>query len=84
MKFEELADQFIPTDTSWRGWMRMALHQPLVPVLPVARELLSKTKWIAAKGKVARKAIKPGQTRLTTESPRNSEQSTASGSQGHA
>jgi hypothetical protein len=24
-------------------------HQPLVPVLPVARELFSKTKWIASK-----------------------------------
>lgn len=27
----------------------MAFHQPLVPVLPVARELLSKTKWTASK-----------------------------------
>ena len=27
----------------------MALNQPLVPVLPVARELLSKTKWTASK-----------------------------------
>lgn len=25
--------------------MKMAFHQPLLPVLPVARELLSKTKW---------------------------------------
>lgn len=32
---------------SWRGWVKMAFHQPLVPVLPVARELLSKTKWTA-------------------------------------
>jgi hypothetical protein len=23
----------------------MALHQPLLPVLPVAREIISKTKW---------------------------------------
>ena len=27
----------------------MALNQPLVPVLPVARELLSKTRWMASK-----------------------------------
>jgi len=27
----------------------MAFHQPLVPVLPVARELLAKTKWTASK-----------------------------------
>lgn len=27
-------------------------QQPLVPVLPVARELISKTKWIASKGAV--------------------------------
>lgn len=33
---------------SWRGWVKMAFHQPLVPVLPVARELISKTKWIAS------------------------------------
>ena len=34
---------------SWRGWVKMALNQPLIPVLPVARELLSKTKWTASK-----------------------------------
>ncbi|KAH8113231.1 golgi-body localization protein domain-containing protein [Phellopilus nigrolimitatus] len=85
--FEELAEQFIPSDTSWRGWMRVALHQPLVPVLPVARELLSKTKWIATKGKVARQArrltpaIKAGQPR-TSDSPRSSEQSSSSESRG--
>ncbi|KAJ6515787.1 golgi-body localization protein domain-containing protein [Mycena sanguinolenta] len=47
--FEELVDQFIPSDMSWKGWVKMAFHQPLVPVLPVARELISKTKWIANK-----------------------------------
>lgn len=65
IKFEELADQFIPSDTSWRGWMRMALHQPLIPVLPVARELFSKTKWIASRSKAAREAkrvVSVGQT----------------------
>ncbi|KAG9218974.1 hypothetical protein CCMSSC00406_0001384 [Pleurotus cornucopiae] len=51
--FEELVDQFIPSDMSWRGWVKMALHQPLVPVLPVARELISKTKWINAKSQNA-------------------------------
>lgn len=45
-------NQFIPSNTSWRGWVRMAFHQPLLPVLPVARELLSKTKWIASSSKV--------------------------------
>jgi hypothetical protein len=30
---------------SWRGWVKMAFHQPLLPVLPVAKELISKTKW---------------------------------------
>jgi hypothetical protein len=43
-------EQFIPSDPSWKGWVKMALHQPLIPVLPVARELFTKTKWIARKG----------------------------------
>ncbi|KAF9569300.1 hypothetical protein CPC08DRAFT_812902 [Agrocybe pediades] len=47
--FEELVNQFIPSNMSWRGWVKMAFHQPLVPVLPVARELLAKTKWTASK-----------------------------------
>ncbi|KAF9247308.1 golgi-body localization protein domain-containing protein [Melanogaster broomeanus] len=50
--FEELVDQFIPGDLTWKGWVRMAFHQPLVPVLPVARELFSKTKLIASKSAV--------------------------------
>jgi hypothetical protein len=29
--------------------IRMVFQQPLVPVLPVARELISKTKWFASK-----------------------------------
>ncbi|KZT74332.1 hypothetical protein DAEQUDRAFT_761200 [Daedalea quercina L-15889] len=44
--FEELVDQFIPSGRNWRGWVKMAFQQPLVPVLPVARELIAKTKWI--------------------------------------
>ena len=35
-------------------------HQPLVPVLPVARELISKTKWIASKGAVQLDTQNPG------------------------
>lgn len=48
-QFEELVNEFIPSDMSWRGWIKMAFHQPLVPVLPVARELLAKTRWTASK-----------------------------------
>ncbi|OBZ70295.1 hypothetical protein A0H81_09960 [Grifola frondosa] len=48
--FEELVDQFIPSGRNWRGWVKVAFQQPLVPVLPVARELITKTKWIASKG----------------------------------
>ncbi|KAI0638130.1 golgi-body localization protein domain-containing protein [Trametes polyzona] len=47
--FEELVDQFIPSGRNWRGWVKVAFQQPLVPVLPVARELITKTKWIASK-----------------------------------
>jgi hypothetical protein len=32
---------------SWKGWIKVAFQQPLVPVIPVAREIISKTKWIA-------------------------------------
>ena len=48
-QFEELVDQFIPSGRNWRGWVKVAFQQPLVPVLPVARELITKTKWIAKK-----------------------------------
>ncbi|TBU45037.1 golgi-body localization protein domain-containing protein [Dichomitus squalens] len=47
--FEELVEQFIPSGRNWRGWVKVAFQQPLVPVLPVARELITKTKWIAKK-----------------------------------
>ncbi len=30
--------------------MKIAFQQPLVPVLPVARELIAKTKWVHTKG----------------------------------
>ena len=42
-QFEELVDQFIPSGRNWRGWVKVAFQQPLVPVLPVARELITKT-----------------------------------------
>lgn len=44
-QFEELVNQFIPSNTSWRGWVKIVFHQSFIPVLPVARELISKTKW---------------------------------------
>ncbi|OCH92936.1 hypothetical protein OBBRIDRAFT_802282 [Obba rivulosa] len=47
LSFEQLVDQFIPSGRNWTAWVKMAFQQPLVPVLPVARELISKTKWIA-------------------------------------
>jgi hypothetical protein len=25
LKFEELVDQFIPADMTWKGWLKMAL-----------------------------------------------------------
>ncbi|KIY67939.1 hypothetical protein CYLTODRAFT_375145 [Cylindrobasidium torrendii FP15055 ss-10] len=46
--FEELVDQFIPADMTWKGWVKVAFQQPLIPVFPVARELLKKTKFTAA------------------------------------
>jgi hypothetical protein len=49
VQLEELVDQFIPSDPSWKGWVKMAFHQPLFEVFPVARELISKTKRIASK-----------------------------------
>ncbi|EKM59200.1 uncharacterized protein PHACADRAFT_169675 [Phanerochaete carnosa HHB-10118-sp] len=45
--FEELVDQFIPSGRNWKGWVKIAFNQPLVPVLPVAREIISKTKWVS-------------------------------------
>ncbi|EMD40776.1 hypothetical protein CERSUDRAFT_111360 [Gelatoporia subvermispora B] len=49
LSFEQLVDQFIPSGRNWTSWIKMAFQQPLVPVLPVAREIISKTKWIATK-----------------------------------
>lgn len=62
--------------------MRMALHQPLIPVLPVAKELFSKTKWLASKSKPAREAKRivsahpqEGSERGSNERPRISSDS---------
>jgi len=33
---------------NWRGWMKMVFHQPLVPVFPMAKEILSKTKLLGS------------------------------------
>ncbi|KAF9451680.1 hypothetical protein P691DRAFT_757138 [Macrolepiota fuliginosa MF-IS2] len=46
--FEALVNQFIPSNMNWKGWMKMVFHQPLIPVFPVAREILSKTKLIGS------------------------------------
>jgi len=46
--FEELVNQFIPSNMNWKGWMKMVFHQPLIPVFPVAKEILSKTKLIGS------------------------------------
>lgn len=48
-QFEELVGQFLPSNMNWRGWVKMAFNQPLLPVLPVARELISKTKWMSSR-----------------------------------
>src|ERR1700759_1397122 len=44
-QFEEMVNQFIPSNMTWKGWVKMALQQPLLPVFPVARELFMKTKF---------------------------------------
>jgi hypothetical protein len=38
---------------NWRGWVKMALNQPLLPVLPVARELILKTKLMSSRAQYA-------------------------------
>lgn len=72
--FEELVDQFIPSDLTWKGWVKIALHQPLVPVFPVARELFSKTKLTASRSvsqldsRPSRKILKLKPKRIDTNS----------------
>lgn len=61
-QFEELVNQFIPADMGWKGWLRMAFHQPLIPVFPVARELLTKTKFLSAP-----KFSRPQATQMITQ-----------------
>jgi len=43
--FEELIGQFIPSDPSWRGWVKVALQQPVFSVGGVVKELITKTQW---------------------------------------
>jgi len=69
--FEELVEQFIPSDPTWKGWIKMALHQPFFEVIPVARELISKTKRIASKGvQQSTNTITPRRQRPTKASER--------------
>lgn len=66
--------------------MNLFSHQPLVPVLPVARELISKTKWTANKGadhinaqapfKTSRLALTKDETEGSSDEPRKRSQST--------
>ncbi|KZT12507.1 uncharacterized protein LAESUDRAFT_638973 [Laetiporus sulphureus 93-53] len=89
--FEELVDQFIPSGRNWRGWIKMAFQQPLVPVLPVARELISKTKWIQPRVHHTQTAedhqrsstptlLLPFQARTSSTNSATSSDSTATGS----
>jgi len=69
--FEELVEQFIPSDPTWKGWVKMALHQPFFEVIPVARELISKTKRIASKGvQQSTSTITPSRLKPTKTSER--------------
>ena len=45
LQFEELVGKFIPSDPTWKDWVKIAPTQKVIPVLPVAKELFSKTKW---------------------------------------
>ncbi|KAI0719613.1 golgi-body localization protein domain-containing protein [Cerioporus squamosus] len=70
--FEELVDQFIPSGRNWRGWVKVAFQQPLVPVLPVARELITKTKWIASKKDTSHdRPSRPSTPKLLKKPPRS-------------
>lgn len=61
---------------SWKGWVKMAFHQPLVPVIPVARELISKTKWMASKTHLEPNASPPKRHRIKAAPPDNVENDT--------
>ncbi|KAF8528944.1 golgi-body localization protein domain-containing protein [Hysterangium stoloniferum] len=43
--FEELFSQFIPSDPSLRGWVKVAWQQPVFSVGGVVKELIIKTQW---------------------------------------
>ncbi|KIJ56610.1 hypothetical protein M422DRAFT_218123 [Sphaerobolus stellatus SS14] len=42
---EELISQFIPSDPSLRGWVKVAWQQPIFSVGGVVKELITKTQW---------------------------------------
>ena len=44
-QFEELINQFIPSDPSLRGWVKVAWQQPVFSVGGVVKELITKTQW---------------------------------------
>lgn len=44
-QFEELFNQFIPSDPSLRGWVKVAWQQPVFSVGGVVKELITKTQW---------------------------------------
>ena len=80
-QFEELAEQFIPSYPTLISSILISLHHPLVPMFPVSMKLLSNTKWIATKGKVARQSKNIGQAaRTSTTRLRGSSESGGSSS----
>jgi hypothetical protein len=44
-QFEGLINQFIPSDPSLRGWVKVAWQQPVFSVGGVVKELITKTQW---------------------------------------
>jgi hypothetical protein len=83
-QFEELVEQFIPSDPTWKGWVKMALHQPFFEVIPVARELISKTKRIASKGvQQSSHTITPRRPKPTKTSERPSQKSRGDSDKSH-
>ncbi|GJJ07408.1 hypothetical protein Clacol_001610 [Clathrus columnatus] len=42
---EELIEHFVPSDPSWKGWVKVAWQQPIFSVGGVVKELITKTQW---------------------------------------
>ncbi|XP_006460255.1 hypothetical protein AGABI2DRAFT_117215 [Agaricus bisporus var. bisporus H97] len=68
--FEELVNKFIPSNMSWKGWMKMVFHQPLIPVFPVARQILSKTKLVGSSRVIQSTEVDGSLTSRRTEKKR--------------